>query len=286
MLEFLNKPVAGASSCSAMEAETIQKNAVSPKNQRSRRNQLNVFKWLFIIILTLFTSVNFVQAQGYTAKEQISSAKILLDSGIESVQMAVLDAYTNYHEEAQLEIYKYVISNKNFSEKIRNLFASSINKLAPSVRAKIGNTSETSTQTTQTTTAKPSGKIEKVWLEHNVMGYFVNYEKGMNIHVHFTVNNLKGANAVHFMTSYYFSDGSRACQSHFNKTMISPSYDNAEYKDVTDFNSYSNLISGLPSNYSNTKSINLKVKVTLYGDTANGMVILDESDFVSFTLNK
>jgi len=52
MLEFSNKRVACADNCNAMEAETIQKNAVSPKNRRSRKNLL----LFFIVAMFVFTS--------------------------------------------------------------------------------------------------------------------------------------------------------------------------------------------------------------------------------------
>lgn len=56
MVHFLNKSVAGAKICSAMEAETIQKNAVSLKNQMSKRNRTIMYVLGLYISLFLVTS--------------------------------------------------------------------------------------------------------------------------------------------------------------------------------------------------------------------------------------
>ena len=55
MLEFLNKSVAGANICSAVESETTQKNEVSPKNHRSRA--ITRLLVLFFLLLLSGTSI-------------------------------------------------------------------------------------------------------------------------------------------------------------------------------------------------------------------------------------
>ena len=133
-------------------------------------------------------------------------------------------------------------------------------------------------------TQPPSGKIEKVWLEHNVMGQFVNYEKGMNIHTAFNVDNLKGQKAYLQITFYHPYDNNFFIETYDAAT---PPYDNTKYDDFKTFYPYSAITSELnkkiPSSYSNTRSIELKVKVKLFYDA---MIILAESDYISFTYNR
>ncbi|MCL2596487.1 MAG: hypothetical protein FWD66_02255 [Paludibacter sp.] len=70
-MQKFNFNSAANANCSAMKAETIQKNAVSPKNLRSRGNFLmfGKMKNILLILLTvagLFTTTNSVSAQTRT----------------------------------------------------------------------------------------------------------------------------------------------------------------------------------------------------------------------------
>jgi len=119
---------------------------------------------------------------------------------------------------------------------------------------------------------EPSATIEKVWLEHNVVN---KYDRGMNIHVHFTVNNMKGIEG-YCNATFYLPNGESL---HFTAVeRFTPSYDNAEYKDFVLFTIDSGLYTGIDY-YGLT---NMKVQITLY----NGRTILGKSDFIPFTYNK
>ena len=145
----------------------------------------------------------------------------------------------------------------------------------------------TRTKTLQTTTTPkpqppstantqpPSGKIEKVWLEHNV---YNGGEKGMNIHVKFSVNNMKGETAVLCANIYYNNEEiAFRCSGGSNSPSIKPAYDNTEYTDYVIFKSYNDFQSSLPRGKSD-----LKVKVWM----TDGKYRLDESDYVYFSLTR
>jgi hypothetical protein len=77
---------------------------------------------------------------------------------------------------------------------------------------------------------EPSGKIEKVWLEHNV---YNNGEKGMNIHCHFSIDGMKGKKAV--LCAFIRDSNDKSitfqCNGQSNGGSIIPSYDRSEYRD-------------------------------------------------------
>ena len=92
-----------------------------------------------------------------------------------------------------------------------------------------GATTTPSTPKTQT----PSGKIEKVWLEHDV---YKEGKRGMNVHVHFLIYNMKGAKG-YIEAIFHPLDFHKPVT---NDSFI-PKYDNSEYSDYTLFMSYSML---------------------------------------------
>ena len=122
----------------------------------------------------------------------------------------------------------------------------------------------------------PTGKFEKVWLEHNV---YKNGKYGMNIHIHFTVNNMKGKNPVlcAFVTDNYDENIATQCSGGSASPSIIPPYDNTEYNDYIIFKSY-NDFKPLPSG-----KTDLKLQVRLIGESLSQ---LDISDYVYFTFTK
>ena len=133
----------------------------------------------------------------------------------------------------------------------------------------VDNKSSSTTTTPSTPAAQPpSGKIEKVWLEHNV---YQSGEKGMKVHVKFSVNDLKGIKSF-AMAQLYFN-GEQI--SYTGYAEFTPSYDNSEYSDFIIFVYDGGLYTYAKDYYEN---INAKVQVII----SNGI----KSDFIPFAYNK
>jgi hypothetical protein len=92
-----------------------------------------------------------------------------------------------------------------------------------------------------------SGEIEKVWVEHNVMNFL---QKGMNIHIKFSCNNLynERCSACAF---FYFQNGNpikdynylyRTSDGNvYAETSFKPNYTNCSYSDLVIFMPYTEL---------------------------------------------
>jgi hypothetical protein len=131
-------------------------------------------------------------------------------------------------------------------------------------------------QSSSVAPAKPSGKIEKIWLEHNT---YNNGEKGMNIHCYFSIDGMKGKRA--FLCAFIRDSNDKSvafqCNGSSNGGSIIPPYDSSEYKDFVIFKSYSDSsFLSLPRG-----KTELNVHVRLIDDE-----ILDESDYVHFTYTR
>ena len=133
----------------------------------------------------------------------------------------------------------------------------------------------TSTTTTTTTNSQPpSGKIEKVWLEHNITDQY-GY-KGMFIHIKFSINNARNTKPT---LMYSFSLFNATLVTRFEKFI--PSYDNSEYNDFVYFFKYNDL--SIPAKYNNTRNFEIELGVLLFTEN---MDFLSRSDDVSFTYNR
>lgn len=142
----------------------------------------------------------------------------------------------------------------------------------------------TSNAPSTTNSQPPSGKIEKVWLEHNV---YKNGEKGMNIHIHFNVNNMKGK--ICECNAYYNFANEQGSYIMTALERFTPSYENAKYEDFILFAPYKDfewLINfKLPN--SNLKNYDMKIQVTLGEKLPNNWYEkITESDFIRCTYNK
>ena len=293
--------LAGADSCSAMEAETIQKNAVSPKNLRSRRNLL---KMTFLSYLMICLSAS-LQAQ-YSLETQKEFAeniyvtdpsiqadlhKKYLDTKNEELQIIVSSNINKYDKSARSEAYKASVATGN--PKVIAAANASLDKVnwegvdkSLKVNSNTATTSSTQSTTTPSTTNSqpPSGNIENVWLEFNV---YKNGEYGMNIHIHFTINNMKGKTGVICADIDIKDNNDKNITSQCSggpaadiAPSIKPSYDNSEYKDYVIFISYSR--SGFQSLPRGTTD--LKISFVLY--SLDDSVSLDRYNNVFFTFSK
>ena len=87
MLQILCNSVASANICSAMEAETISKNAVSPKNHKSRRNFLMILAVFVLFISSCYGQISSsnnndgVSINGITWAKQNAGAFSIEDNG-------------------------------------------------------------------------------------------------------------------------------------------------------------------------------------------------------------
>jgi hypothetical protein len=134
--------------------------------------------------------------------------------------------------------------------------------------------SQSSPATPPAATSEPSGKIEKVWLEHNV---YNNGEKGMNIHCHFSIDGMKGKKVV--LCAFIRDSNDKSitfqCNGQSNGGSIIPPYDRSEYEDFVIFKSYS-AFQSLPQG-----KTELNVHVRLIDDDT-----LDMSDYVYFSYTR
>jgi hypothetical protein len=142
--------------------------------------------------------------------------------------------------------------------------------------------SNSSSYTTQQTTAS-SAKIEKVWVEHNM---YQNGQKGMRIHIKFSVDNMLGRQGS-VTAWFYYDNGSKLILTAHNGAYttpdkqvavadrFTPTYTNTIYNDFVLFfpnNAIPNLGRG---------THNLKFKVGI----VNGGVEIATSEFQSFTMS-
>lgn len=101
------------------------------------------------------------------------------------------------------------------------------------------------------TNKKPSGKVERVWIDHDVTeeGQF-----GMRIHVKFTVTDMKGVDS--YLAIYFERENGTRLSSSDNKFQskagdvaayrsLKPGYDRTVYNDLTVFIPYSELHLGI-----------------------------------------
>ena len=120
----------------------------------------------------------------------------------------------------------------------------------------------------------PSGKIEKVWLEHNV---YKNGEYGMNIHVHLTIDNMKGKEIICAPDFYKNNDEKIVIEGTVKR--FTPTYDNSEYEDLIIFASY--RASGFQSLPRGTSNLKVRCQFLSQG---YGEIML--SDYAYFTYTK
>ena len=254
-----------------MEADTISKNGRSLKSHTSRKNILR----MSVLLCVLFCvsagawgqTYKFTYNSGSTTREllvDISNFSLSykvsvmgdvlynrqfpikefsiknveqerfiqfnLEDNIYDVSYCLLFEDKAFFTDSKTEIDRdYTITHKN-SQDFYILY-----KAAETV----GRTTTTpSTHNTQSA----SGKIEKVWLEHNV---YKNGEYGMNIHIHFTINNMKGKTGVLCASIYDSNDKSVTFQCSGNgpnaSGSIKPPYDSTEYSDYVIFKGYSSF---------------------------------------------
>lgn len=88
----------------------------------------------------------------------------------------------------------------------------------------------------------PKGNIEDVWMTHNV---YKNGEKGMDIHVKFTVDNMNGE-TVYVYFPFYWGDNTSPLHDRFDNPLEFyqtgvPAYNNARFDDFVIFIPYSGL---------------------------------------------
>ena len=130
----------------------------------------------------------------------------------------------NMNINGEKDVFQYLISKNDIT-------GFDYNALVKAFKSK---TSSSITTTLNTPTPQPpSGKIEKVWLEHNV---YSDGEKGMNIHVNFNVNNMKGK--ICECTPYYNFTNAQGSYIMTAHKRFTPSYENAKYADFILFAPY------------------------------------------------
>lgn len=128
--------------------------------------------------------------------------------------------------------------------------------------------------------SSPKPVINKVWLEHNT---YINGEKGMMIHVDFSVSNLKGEKGrigVFFISP----DGDFVCAGRNNKYSTStggqltvqdtftPIYEDSRWKDYKLFIPYSEFPDG---------NVNYKCKISIMKNGSSSWLVSDESAIFS-----
>lgn len=131
-----------------------------------------------------------------------------------------------------------------------------------------------------------TGSIDQVWVEHNVMqGYGMFAQKGMRIHVKFTVNNMlnktgniaayfnfqNGTKLMDYNFQYRASDGQVTVQGTFT-----PNYTNCVYNDYQLFIPYTELHCGSGTSY-------LKFNVEICEKTTGSWRLIQSSSPVNFT---
>lgn len=132
--------------------------------------------------------------------------------------------------------------------------------------------------------AARSGKIEKVWVDHNQWN---NGLKGMMVHVKFSVHGMKGREGI---CALYFSFGDGSKLKDFNNSFrtvdgqvsandtFTPRYDGSEYADFKIFMPYNEL-----HMQSGSKDVSLRFYVLLYDVLTEED--LAESDYTYFTFS-
>lgn len=135
-------------------------------------------------------------------------------------------------------------------------------------------------------TSAITGSIENVWVEHNIVQYVGMYpQKGMKIHVKFTVNNMlhktgniaayfsfqNGQQLKDFNNSYRTQDGHVTVQGSFT-----PNYTNCVYNDYQLFMPYTEL--HCPAGTSH-----LKFSVEICEQSTGSWRLIDSSSDVNFT---
>jgi len=138
--------------------------------------------------------------------------------------------------------------------------------------------SQTQSSSTSTTTNSqpPSGEIEKVWLEHNIIDQYG--QEGMFIHVQFTANNVIGKDPC-LMYNFVFQGKTIT----FRIEEIKPSSNIAEYKDFVYFFSYKHINNSYLSQFTNAKNVEMELSVSLI---LRGDFISLANKRITFTLNR
>lgn len=100
---------------------------------------------------------------------------------------------------------------------------------------------------TMSATGAEQGIIHRVWLEHNV---YNNGEKGMKVHAHCEVKNMKGQE-LNFMVWFYQKDDitkvTNPSGGHLYRSLSdTPNYDDTTWKDIWFFIPYSDINVGRP----------------------------------------
>lgn len=128
----------------------------------------------------------------------------------------------------------------------------------------------------------PTAKILKIWKNDNVS---VDGKKGLKIHVHFEVNNMKN-NTGNVVAYFYHKNGTDGLKDTNNKyhttsgtvatsSAFTPSYDNSSYKDFTLFIPYSELHVNVSGTY--------KFYVAIWG-TNDKVLVSSEMNSFTYTI--
>ena len=128
----------------------------------------------------------------------------------------------------------------------------------------------------------PTAKILKIWKNDNVS---VDGKKGLKIHVHFEVNNMKNktGNVVAYFYHKNGTDGLKDTNNKYHTTSgtvatssaFTPSYDNSSYKDFTLFIPYSELHVNVSGTY--------KFYVAIWG-TNDKVLVSSEMNSFTYTI--
>jgi len=177
-------------------------------------------------------------------------------------------AQINYNKASKQEQNGYAQMGFNINQLVET-----INELKTKVNSnKINSTTPSAPNTS--TTKTPNGKIEKVWVEHNIIS--PNGNKCMKIHISFSVNNVKGVNGS-LMAAIYLPSGND--YQPVEAMNFTPTYDNSKYEDFVMYGDESNFDYFLSKIYGRYIGAKLKVSLTISN-------IRLESDYIPFTYDK
>ena len=292
----------------AMEADTISKNGRILKSQMSRENFLKLIVFFIVICTSVgawgqtFRFVEKTEDTGeFWIEIDLNKNTILYDGDMcflplseRSYSIISFKKYnegnsivigfsincngSKYYDYCKVKSDKVIFGNtRSTKQTVFNTVQNDFNALVKAIDAKTATTTP-NTPKSSMPNKPPSGKIERVWLEHNV---YKNGEYGMNIHTNFKLYNMKGKTGV-LMAVIIDSNGKEIIKQ-LNYTASSPEieplYDNAEYTDYVIFKSYND--NGFqPLSIGKT---DLKVQVWLFD---LDMTFSDKSNYVYFTFSK